>query len=72
MRKRLEPPSVNSGFSAEVKATKIMLDPLLPPHTMIVSRDLWDEIQRQNNKPTLEGEVVREAKKQLEDGDGRD
>jgi len=49
---------------------KVILQTWLPPNTMIVSQDIWDALKKQAQPETIDGEVVREARRQLEGGDG--
>jgi hypothetical protein len=50
---------------------RVILQAYLPPNTMIVSQDVWDALKASTKpKETIEGEVVKEARKQLEGGDG--
>ena len=48
----------------------VQLQTWLPPNTMVVSQDIWDALKQLNEPETIEGEVVKEARRQLEGGDG--
>jgi hypothetical protein len=48
---------------------RIACSDAVPPNTILVSRDVYERLKAQNDqKRTIEGEVVREAKKQLDEG----
>jgi hypothetical protein len=47
---------------------RIACSDAVPPNTILVSRDVYERLKAQNDqKRTIEGEVVREAKKQLDE-----
>jgi hypothetical protein len=49
----------------------VILQKMLPPNTMIVSEDIWEHLKKAGGLPeTIEGEVAKEARRQLEGGEG--
>lgn len=48
----------------------VVLSSMLPANTMMVSQDVWDSLKKAGKTPeTIEGEIVKEAQRQLEGGD---